>query len=56
MLLQHCRCNIRRINTQPVMELRAFGFAVAIVVLVDTFLVRPIVIPALIVILDKFGY
>ena len=42
--------------TQPVMELRAFGFAVAVGVLVDTFLVRPIVIPALIVILGKFSF
>lgn len=42
--------------TQPVMELRAFGFAVAVGVLVDTFLVRPIVIPALIVILGKISF
>ncbi|WP_397536772.1 MMPL family transporter [Rummeliibacillus pycnus] len=42
--------------TQPVMELRAFGFTVAIGVLVDTFLVRPIVIPALIVILGKCSF
>lgn len=42
--------------TQPVMELRAFGFAVAIGILVDTFLVRPVVIPALIVILGKFSF
>ncbi|GEL06465.1 MMPL family transporter [Rummeliibacillus stabekisii] len=42
--------------TQPVMELRVFGFAVAIGVLVDTFIVRPIVIPALIVILGKYSF
>lgn len=36
--------------TQPVVELRAFGFAVAAGVLVDTFLVRPIAIPALMMI------
>ncbi|OKL37855.1 MMPL family transporter [Domibacillus mangrovi] len=42
--------------TQPVMELRVFGFAVAIGVIVDTFIVRPIVIPALIVILGKYSF
>lgn len=42
--------------TQPVMELRVFGFAVAIGVLIDTFIVRPIVIPALIVILGKYSF
>ncbi|WML58855.1 MMPL family transporter [Neobacillus sp. PS2-9] len=39
--------------TQPVMELRVFGFAVAIGVLLDTFIVRPIAIPALMVITTK---
>ncbi len=42
--------------TQPIMELRTFGFAVAVGVLVDTFIVRPIVIPALIVILGKYSF
>ncbi|KMY52656.1 hypothetical protein AC623_00580 [Bacillus sp. FJAT-27231] len=42
--------------TQPVMELRAFGFAVAIGVLVDTFIVRPVAIPALIVLLGKYSF
>ena len=42
--------------TQPVMELRAFGFAVFVGVLVDTFLVRPIVIPAIIVLLGKWSF
>ncbi|MEO2076679.1 MAG: MMPL family transporter [Bacillus sp. (in: firmicutes)] len=36
--------------TQPVLELRVFGFAVAVGVLIDTFIVRPIVIPALMVV------
>ncbi|MEC2078055.1 MMPL family transporter [Metabacillus fastidiosus] len=42
--------------TQPVMELRVFGFAVAVGILVDTFVVRPIAIPALIVILGKYSF
>lgn len=42
--------------SQPVMELRAFGFAVAIGVLIDTFLVRPIVIPAIITLLGKYSF
>ncbi|WP_107923339.1 MMPL family transporter [Lysinibacillus parviboronicapiens] len=42
--------------TQPVMELRAFGFAVFVGVLVDTFLVRPIIIPAIIVLLGKWSF
>lgn len=42
--------------TQPVMELKIFGFAVAVGVLVDTFIVRPIAIPALIVILGKYSF
>ncbi len=42
--------------TQPVMELRAFGFAVFVGVLVDTFLVRPIIIPAIIILLGKWSF
>ncbi|CEG25335.1 MMPL family transporter [Bacillus sp. B-jedd] len=42
--------------TQPVVELRIFGFTVAIGVLVDTFIVRPIAIPALIAILGKYSF
>ncbi|QDP99833.1 MMPL family transporter [Lysinibacillus fusiformis] len=42
--------------TQPVMELRVFGFAVFVGVLVDTFLVRPIIIPAIIVLLGKWSF
>lgn len=42
--------------TQPVMELRVFGFAVAVGVLIDTFIVRPIAIPALIVKLGKHSF
>ena len=42
--------------TQPVVELRIFGFTVAIGVLADTFIVRPIAIPALIAILGKYSF
>lgn len=42
--------------SQPVMELRAFGFAVTVGILLDTFLVRPIVIPAIITILGKYSF
>lgn len=39
--------------TQPVAELRVFGYAVAVGIIIDTFLIRPIVIPALLVKLKK---
>ncbi|QNK60268.1 MMPL family transporter [Paenibacillus sp. PAMC21692] len=39
--------------TQPVVELRAFGFAVAAGVLLDTFLVRPIALPALMMLIRQ---
>lgn len=39
--------------SQPVMELKVFGFAVAIGVLVDTFIVRPLLLPALLTITSK---
>jgi len=39
--------------TQPVMELKVFGFVVAFGVLIDTFIVRPLLLPALLTITSK---
>jgi putative drug exporter of the RND superfamily len=41
--------------TQPIMELFMFGFTVAIGVLVDTFLIRTILVPAIMVKLGKYS-
>lgn len=41
--------------TQPVMELKVFGFAMAIGIIIDTFIVRPLIIPGIIVMLGKWS-
>lgn len=41
--------------TQPIMELFMFGFTVAICVLIDTFLIRTILVPAIMVKLGKYS-
>lgn len=41
--------------TQPIMELFMFGFTVAVGVLIDTFLVRTIIVPSIMVKLDRWA-
>jgi RND superfamily putative drug exporter len=42
--------------TQPIMELFMFGFIVAVGILLDTFLVRTILVPAIINVLGKWSF
>lgn len=42
--------------TQPIMELFMFGFVVAIGILIDTFLVRGVLVPAIILKLGKWNF
>ncbi|MFS0780245.1 MMPL family transporter [Bacillus sp. 1P06AnD] len=44
------------LTTQPIQELFMFGFMVAIGVLMDTFLVRSMLVPAIILILGKWSF
>lgn len=42
--------------TMPVNELKLFGFMMALGILIDTFIVRPIVIPAVVKLLGKYSF
>lgn len=42
--------------TQPILELFMFGFAVAIGILLDTFLVRALLVPSFITLLGKYSF
>ncbi|MGN1402400.1 MAG: MMPL family transporter [Bacillus sp. (in: firmicutes)] len=44
------------LTTQPIMELFTFGFIVAIGVLIDTFIVRTLLVPSIIVLLGKWSF
>ena len=42
--------------TMPIYELKLFGFIMALGILIDTFIVRPLLIPALLVLLGKWSF
>lgn len=44
------------LTTQPIMELFIFGFVVALGVIIDTFVVRSMLVPAIIVVLGKWSF
>lgn len=44
------------LTTMPINELKLFGFMMALGILMDTFIVRPLVIPAILVILGKWSF
>lgn len=44
------------LTTQPIMELFIFGFIVALGVMIDTFIVRSMLVPAIIVVLGKWSF
>ncbi|MGM9929153.1 MAG: MMPL family transporter [Bacillus sp. (in: firmicutes)] len=44
------------LTTQPIRELFTFGFIVALGVLIDTFIVRSMLVPAIITLLDKWSF
>ena len=42
--------------TMPIYELKLFGFIMALGILIDTFIVRPLMIPAILVLLGKWSF
>lgn len=44
------------LTTQPILELFTFGFIVALGILIDTFIVRSMLVPAIIVLLGKWSF
>src|SRR5690606_24428318 len=42
--------------TMPINELKLFGFIMALGILIDTFIVRPLLIPAVLVLLGKWSF
>ncbi|WP_225220874.1 MMPL family transporter [Bacillus norwichensis] len=42
--------------TMPIYELKLFGFIMALGILIDTFIVRPILIPAILILLGKWSF
>ena len=44
------------LTTMPIYELKLFGFIMALGILIDTFIVRPLVIPAVLILLGKWSF
>ena len=44
------------LTTMPVYELKLFGFIMALGILIDTFVVRPLLIPAILILLGKWSF
>ncbi|MBE1556327.1 MMPL family transporter [Sporosarcina limicola] len=44
------------LTTMPIYELKLFGFIMALGILIDTFIVRPLLIPAILMLLGKWSF
>ncbi|WP_210471833.1 MMPL family transporter [Sporosarcina sp. 6E9] len=44
------------LTTMPIDELKLFGFIMALGILIDTFIVRPVLIPAILILLGKWSF
>lgn len=44
------------LETMPIYELKLFGIIMAIGILIDTFIVRPLLIPAILIVLGKWSF